>query len=247
MKTRLGIALTVLLGLLAAGLGAVGVSFANQIACESQPFIDNVEPTAPQQIWGEFIISQSFIAPRPGLNRIDILFQTYGRHNSGDVTLRLLEVPENLDNPLLGTERFRTTFNAASVRDHTWHTFTFPPLDNSAGKTYLISLSSPESSDGNAITVGGIQQNVYLPGSAYFGAVPVEADIAFRSCYQMTNFEKLGVLAGQLTHHRPAMWGDKAFYGLLALLYVLLLVGLFWQLARLVLETCGDEQGDAQS
>ena len=59
-----------------------------------------------------------------------------------------------------------------------------------------------------------------------------------------TNLEKLGILAAQLTRNRPAMWGDTAFYGLLALLYVLLLVGLFWKLTQLALERFGDEQGN---
>jgi hypothetical protein len=217
-------------------LVAIGVSFVNQIACEGQPLNDNVVPTKSQQIWGDRVISQSFVAPRPGLNRIDILFETYGRQNQGEVTLRLLEVPEQRDNPLLGTERFRTAFDAGSLWDQSWRPFTFPSLANSAGKTYLISLSSAQSSDGNAITVGGIQENVYLPGTAYFGAVPVEADIAFRTCYQLTNLEKLGVLAAGLTRNKPTMWGDTVFYSLLLLLYALLLWGLFWQLTRLVLE-----------
>jgi hypothetical protein len=43
------------------------------------------------------------------------------------------------------------------------------------------------------------------------------------------------------------MWGDAAFYSLLLLLYALLLMGFFWKLTQLVLETSGDEQGDAQS
>jgi hypothetical protein len=211
VKRPTRIALILLFGLLAAGLVAIGRSFIGQIACEGQPFNDNAPPTESQQIWGKRIISQSFVAARPGLNRIDIMFQTYARQNRGNMILRLLEVPDRLDNPLLGTERFRTTFNTANVWDKSWHTFTFPSLDNSAGKTYLITLSSPESADGNAITVGGIRRNVYLPGTAYVGTVPVTADIAFRSCYQMTNLEKLIDRQCGAIQHSMACWHYSMF------------------------------------
>lgn len=213
----------------------MGVSFLNQLACEGQPINNDVVPTQAQQIWGERIIGQSFVAPRNGLNRIDLLFQTYRRQNTHNVTLRLLEVPPEINNPLQGIELFRTTFNASTVHNQSWRTFTFPPLPDSAGKTYLIALESPESKDGNAITVGGIEQDVYLPGSAFLGPVPVPADIAFRTCYQMTTFEKLQILSEQMTRNRPALWGNIVFYPLSLLVYILLLIGLFWRLTGLAL------------
>jgi hypothetical protein len=218
-----------------AGLIAIGVSFFNQLACEGQPINNNVSPTFSQQIMGEQILSQSFVAPRADLNRIDILFQTYQRQNTHDVTLRLLEAPSGADNPLQGVELFKATFNAADARDESWHTFRFAPIPDSAGKTYLITLQSPESVNGNAITVGGIERDVYRPGSAFLGPVPVPADISFRACFQMTIFEKLQVLAEQLTRNRPAVWADPLFYGAALLTYLLLLIGLFWRLSKLAL------------
>ena len=204
----------------------------NQLACEGQPINNNVEPTDAQQIWGEQAVGQTFVAPRPNLNRIDIFFQTYRRQNTHDVTFQLLEVTD-ATNPHQGIERFKATFNAASVWDQSWRTFDFAPLPDSAGKTYLIRLESPESKEGDAITVGGIERDVYVRGSAYLGPTPLLADIAFRSCYQLTTLEKLQVLAGQITRNRPGWWGDIMFYGLILLIYGVLLGGLFWSLGRL--------------
>lgn len=217
------------------GLITIGLSFLNQLACEGQPINNNVDPTGTQQIFGEKIIGQSFVAPRDGLNRIDIFFQTYGRENTHDVTLRLLDIPPDTGNPLEGKEVFNTTFNAATVSDQSWRTFTFLPLPDSAGKTFLITLQSPKSEDGNAITMGGIERNSYLPGTAYMGPVPLQADIAFRSCYQMSTIEKLQVLAGQMTGQRPGLWGNINFYWLSLLIYALLLLGFFWRLIKWVL------------
>lgn len=214
------------------GLITSGLSFFDPIACEGQPINNNVDPTAAQQIFGETVIGQTFVAPRDGLNRIDLFLQTYGRKNTHNVVFRLLEVTPNLDNPFLGTEVFNISFNAATVGDQTWRAFNFPALPHSAGKTYLITLQSPESVDGDAITVGGIERDSYLPGTAYLGPIPLEADIAFRSCYQMSTLEKLQVLAGQMTRQRPGMWGTASFYGVILLVYVVLLVGFFWKLAR---------------
>jgi hypothetical protein len=220
--------LAVLLVLMLAGLGFIGVLFFDQIACEGQPINNNAVPTQDQQILGDRIISQSFVAPRHGLERLDLFFQTYNRQNTHDIHLRLIEVTKP---PLEGSEKFQTTFNAAAVNDQSWHRFSFPPIADSAGKTYLISLQSPTSTDGNAITVGGIERNSYLPGTAYLGPTPVPADITFRSCYQMTLLEKLQVLAEQITRNRPFWWGNIIFYGLILVVYTLLLGAFFWKLS----------------
>jgi len=213
---------------------AIAISFFDHLACEGQLINNNVAPTTSQQIAGERIIGQSFVAPRNKLNRIDLLFQTYGRKNTHDVTLRLLAAPENGDNPLQGLEVYQTTFNAAAISDQSWGMFTFPPLPDSAGKTYFIALQSPQSTDGNAITVGGIERDVYTAGSAFLGPVPVPADITFRTCYALSVNEKLSILGQQLVKNRPSLWGDLRFYLLLLILYALILLRVFVELIKLV-------------
>jgi hypothetical protein len=219
----------------AIGLYIIGAASLNQLACEGQPINFRLEPTAEQQIWGERFISQSFVAPRNGLNRIDVLFQTYERPNSHDVIVSLLEILPDASHPWQGPVIFEQIFNAATLPDRSWHSFEFASIANSAGKTYLINIRSPQSTPGDAITVGGIEWNAYAPGSAFLGPVPARADIAFRACFQMTTWEKLAVLSGQLTQHRPALWGNIAFYYLSLTIYAALCLAFFWQLAKFVL------------
>jgi hypothetical protein len=223
-----------LLVLASTGLITIAISFFDRLACEGQLINNNVAPTTSQQIAGERIIGQSFVAPRNKLNRIDLLFQTYGRKNTHDVTLRLLAAPENGDSLLQGLEVYQTTFNAAVISDQSWGMFTFPPLPDSAGKTYFIALQSPQSTDGNAITVGGIERDVYTAGSAFLGPVPVPADITFRTCYALSVNEKLSILGQQLVKNRPSLWGDLRFYLLLLILYALILLRVFVELIKLV-------------
>lgn len=228
------LSLATLLVLALTGLAAIAVSFSRQLACEGQLINNNVTPTTPQQIAGDRIIGQSFVAPRPNLNQIDLLFQTYGRTNTHDVTLRLLAIPENGSNPLQGLELYRTTFNAATINDQSWRTFTFPPIPDSNGKPYFIALQSPDSTEGNAVTVGGIERDVYTAGSAFLGPVPVPADITFRTCYALSPSEKLLILGQQLIKDKPSLWGDLRFYLLLLLLYLLIWLGIFVKLIKLV-------------
>lgn len=220
---------------------AIGVQFTQQIACEGQLFNDNLPPTPSQQILGRRLIGQAFVSPRNNLNRIDLFLQTYERQNTGDIQLQLVEISESIDNPLGGTKVFETTFDASTVRDRTWHNFTFPGLENSADQHYLIILQSPNSVDGNAITIGGIQQDVYVPGLAFTYApdlgfselTPVNGDIMFRACYEMTVFEKLQIFSSQITKDRPGVWRDISIYLFLFGCYTILLGIFFWRVLTL--------------
>jgi hypothetical protein len=220
-----------LCGLACLALSLTGLSFFNEIGCEGQLAIASEHPTDSQEIRGEQRIGQSFVAPHNGLNRIDLHLQTYERQNTQDVIFSLLELPHaNLSE---GKEVFSTQFNASTVTNSAWRTFEIPPIPDSAQKTYLLVLHSPTSEPGDAITVSGVQQNIYQPGTAYLGSMPVPADITFRSCYQMTPVEKLQVLGEQMTRQRPGWWGNPYFYLATILLYGLLAAGFFWKLVKL--------------
>ena len=213
----------------------------DQWACEGQPVNDNLPITSSQQIFGERLIGQSFLSTSDNLNRIDLFLQTYSRQNTEDVTVRLLEIPVGTEHPLDGIEVFQTSFNASIVWDKDWHSFDLPKPLNSANKTYLITLQSPESKDGNAITIGGIQQNVYVSGNAYIYApdlvfsqlTPVPADMMFRACYELNTIERLYVLLQQMTTDRPALWGVNSFYLISITVYFVFIAGLLWRLGKL--------------
>lgn len=215
------------------GLALIFGLLINQTACEGQMINNNAAPTEAQQIFGDRLIGQTFVASRGDMNRLDLMFLTYGRHNTPEVTLRLLEVPANSANPLEGHEIFRTHFQADTIGDHDWHSFELPPIGQSAQQTYLFLLESPQAESGNAITVGGIERDVYLPGSAFFGPVPVRADIAFRVCYQTSLVEKIQILAGQITRAKPGIFGSFSLYIMGVMLYLGLMGLLFWRLERL--------------
>jgi hypothetical protein len=187
-------------------------------------------PAEIQEVKGEKTIGQTFVAPLPGLHRVDVMLFGRGRQNTHDVIFHLRQ---GLDST---TDIVSITFNASAVKGREWYTFDFPPLPDSANKTYYFYFSSPESADGDAIAVGGIQVDLYPGGEAYFGSTPTKADAAFRTYYSgVTLPQKAERLLERLVENKPFLWGYKYFYVFVVIAYLVLVAALVWQLGRLVL------------
>jgi hypothetical protein len=186
-----------------------------------QPISDALE------IKGDLAIGQTFLAPVDGLQRIDVVLRTYGRRNTHEVTFYL---KQSLDSPEV---IYQETFDASEIRNNSWRTFEFPPIPDSAGRTFFFYFASPDSVKGDAITVGGALGDLYNGGNAYLGPVPADADMAFRTYYGLSPGEKLAILGERLVENKPSVWSDIRFYLLLAGLYVLILLLVFVELIRL--------------
>lgn len=179
------------------------------------------------EIKGDLAIGQTFLAPVDGLQRIDVVLRTYGRRNTHDVTFYL---KQSLDSPDV---IYQEPFNASEVRNNSWRTFEFPPIRDSEGRTYFFYFASPDSVQGDAITVGGGQGDYYNGGTAYLGPVPADADLAFRTYYGLSPNEKLSILGQRLIENKPSVWGNIRFYMLLAGSYILILIIVFVELVKL--------------
>ncbi|MFC1975734.1 hypothetical protein ACFLXQ_05000 [Chloroflexota bacterium] len=184
--------------------------------------------TETVEIKGDFTIGQTFLAPENDLHRIDVLFRTYGRRNTHEVTFYL---KPSLDSPDIITQE---TFNASEVGDNRWHTFEFPPIPDSAGKMFYFYFASPESVLGDAITVGGGEGDFYNGGGAFAFSMPANADLAFRTFYGLSPNEKLSTLGKRLIEDKPSIWGDVRFYILLVMLYILIMGRILAEMIRSV-------------
>lgn len=178
------------------------------------------------EIQGDFILGQTFLAPRDGLQRIDVMLRTYERQNTHDVTVYLKQSP---DSPEV---LYQETFNAATVWNNRWRRFEFPPIPDSAGKTYFFYLASPDSVAGDAISVGGATGDFYDHGITYLAIGPAQGDLAFRTYYNLSTSKKLTMLGQRLVEDKPSLWGDINFYLLLLALYGLILLRIFIELFK---------------
>jgi glycosyltransferase involved in cell wall biosynthesis len=91
--------------------------------------------------------TQPFRAQAPGLSGIDVLLGTYGRLNSCNVVLHLLDGRDEV------IERAVVAVNALTLQDGAFYRFEFPPLADSGDREFTFWLESPDAVLGDCITV----------------------------------------------------------------------------------------------
>lgn len=109
------------------------------------------------ELVGDMEVGQEVIAEKDGWSAIDIGMANFSsRKNTRDV---ILHVRENVN----ATGDLRTAVvNAAQIEDSAWHRFEFEPVDDAAGKTYYVALTSPDSVAGDAVTARFVEEDVLL-------------------------------------------------------------------------------------
>lgn len=108
-------------------------------------YTPDTPPLPLGEISGQQIIRQEFIAGKNSLSRIDIFFGDYRRKNTKDVFFSLYDNENNL--------LYKEIFNASIVKDLGNKQFNVGWIHNSKDKRFYFEILSPESIDGNAITV----------------------------------------------------------------------------------------------
>ena len=197
------IAIILIIGALLAGLTISYITGLDRLGYEGQLNNEYFLPASDLfEIKGDLTIGQTFLAPLSGLHRIDVVLRTYGRKNTRDATFYL---KESLDSPEI---IYQETFNASEVRNNGWRSFEFSPVPDSAGKSFFFYFASPDSVQGDAITVGGGDSDYYTGGQAYLGPVPSNADLAFRTYYGLSPNEKLTILGQRLVESKPSVWAQ---------------------------------------
>lgn len=207
-------------------LGVIGWQAGDALLSDGQ-FVNNIRPGPAISLANGMQLGQTFVAARNGLERVDVLLFGYYRRNTQPVTLHLRPAGATQD-------VFSTTFNADQVWGWRWMSFRFPALADSAGQTYYFFFESPTSTPEDTLTLGGVEGDLYAPGSALINGQPARADAAFRTYYAGLGLtDALSALGARLVEGKPSLWGSLGTYVGLGVLYLLLLVGLAWRLARL--------------
>ena len=102
---------------------------------------------------------------------VDLAFATFGRENTGSVTLHVRESVQS-------SEDIRTvTVDAGAISDRDWQRFEFEPIRGSAGKTHYVAVTA-DGTVGNAVTIRYSSQDI-LPGQAFIRGQLRSADIGY--------------------------------------------------------------------
>lgn len=116
-------------------------------------------------------VGQTFVARYPNLSRIEIMLSTSGTLPSS-LTLHLRNGPrEDKDLAI-------STIAAQPVQDRDCYTFSFPPIADSAGRTFYFFLELPTAPTGY-ITVWGDKSDAYREGTSFLDHRPASGDLYF--------------------------------------------------------------------
>lgn len=121
---------------------------------------------------------QTFVSPETRLTEIDLLLATFSRINHKILYLEIL----NKNHKQLGlVER-----SAIDILDNSWESFYFSNIKLKKGEKYILRLTSPESTAGNAITWWASAKASYKNGIAIVDGIPQNSDFSFRIKFEKT-------------------------------------------------------------
>lgn len=169
-------------------------------------------------------VRQTFLATDPNLSRVEVRLATYQRRNHAPLVFSLEEY--------LSAEASLRTVVAEpdTISDGEYYTFEFPPIPDSAGKTFMLTLESPQGTPGDAFTAWLGTCDCYPGGTALVnGEEHPGRDLAFRVGYHYEVTSVLDELINRMSQYKP--WFFKgvplATLGLFSLGLTLLAVGSF--------------------
>lgn len=186
----------------------------------SGQLVGSVMPVEELAVAGPNRVGQTFVAARHGLCRVDLLLYGFRRHNTQQVIFHLRRQGEEKD-------LVRLFFSAAEVRGWRWKTFDFPPIPDSGGKGYELSVDSSSSTPEDSLSPSGIRGDVYPWGASFFLGVPADGDLAFKTFYAGVSLpDKVTALENRITAHKPGPWAATSLYLVLAGWNLTLAIGL---------------------
>lgn len=124
------------------------------------------------------IFEQTFIAKESKLTEVDLFLATFARINHKILQLEVL----NKDHTQLGLVKR----SAIDILDNGWESFYFSDIKLQKGEKYILRLTSPESSAGNAITWWASEKASYKHGIAIIDGIPQDSDFSFRIRFEKT-------------------------------------------------------------
>jgi hypothetical protein len=179
-------------------------------------------------------IGQTFASHYPGLQEIRVLAMNAAQADLDSVQLRLrLLTPEGSVGPDI-----RTSTPTATAAN--WVRFPFEPVDDSAGQSYIFIVEGPGA---RPPLLAAHQQDMYPEGQLVSSP---GGDLVFAAHYQGRPIPTARALLGELTKHRPGLFGRAWFYIAVLAAWVVTLAGASVHLWRLALGRAATDEVDCR-
>ncbi len=138
------------------------------------------------------------------------------------ITVSLKTAPASATVIASATFRLDSLENPAAAlrRPYTYQSFTFPPIPDSAGRTFYLSIEAPAASAATPLLARYQHDNVYTAGTRYRDGAPAPGDLAFRIYDGNTPAGDLRLLMDRLGRGRPAPFNWPWLYPLLLAVYI---------------------------
>jgi hypothetical protein len=185
---------------------------------------------------GDTRVGQVFVAPLPGLYRIDIVLESIESSGEQSLVFHLKADPSAQGDLWTGQVR------VGGTQSGMFYAFEFPPIRDSEGKSYYFYLEPADSASGGAVAVRYSSSTVLEGAGAYVNGRPVAGDLQFQTHYTLRTRDRIGVLLSRMAEGRPYMLGTEGFYVGLGIVYILVLGAVLLMVARAILK---EEEGES--
>ena len=141
-------------------------------------------------------VSQTFVASDNDLTEVQIFVGTYMRANTAPLVLTLTDARGNI---------VRTaSADPTPIYDNAFHPFFFDLIQDSRGKTYTTTISSPTAAPGNAFAVWLGNCDCYPDGLLSMnGVASPEQEMAMRVDYQHSEVVVWRELINRMSQYKP--------------------------------------------
>lgn len=182
------------------------------------------------ELAGDTHVGQQFVAPLPGLQRIEVALFPATTGGAKQIVFHLKTDPAATE------DLWTSVFEADELQDGEFFVFEFPEMRDSKGKTYYFYLESADSLPGDAVAVYFSPQDFLEGASAYLNEEPAMGNLKFRTGYSLRTREKIELLLSRMTESRPYLVGSRWFYIGLVVAYVLVLGAFLFLIAKIIVE-----------
>jgi glycosyltransferase involved in cell wall biosynthesis len=120
---------------------------------------------------------QRFVAERAGLCGVELQVATFTRLNTGYLVIHLRPSPGTQD------DIAQVKVPVVSVRDGGFFRFHFPPIANSAGRSFYVVAEAPHAVPGDAVTLWARLPQPDEPSGRYEDGIPATGHLVYRLLY----------------------------------------------------------------
>jgi hypothetical protein len=177
---------------------------------------------------GDTQAGQRFVAPLPGLYRIEVTLAVPEGGISDPVLLHLQAEPSSAE------DLHRAEFAPGEVRDRVPVAIEFPPIRDSKDQAFFFYLESPASLPADAPSALYSPDATLEAATAYLHGEPVEGSLQFRTYYSLRTRERAALLLARMAEGRPYFLGTRGFYVALLAIYGALLLLFLYQIGKII-------------